>query len=188
MSTERKTYCLRVVMFSFIYGPYRGLYPRNSLSDSSEELLPRDSRGATMHMKLQGQKYMWPSLHLGKRLQISQLHNFRALPWEKALAPHSSTLAWKIPWTGEPGGLHSMGLLRVGHDWTTSLSRIGEGNGNPSQCSCLENPRDRGAWWAAVYGVARSRTWLKRLNSSNHGKMQEFGVTEIILEIYILTL
>ena len=70
-------------MFSFIYGPYRGLYPRNSLSDSSEELLPRDSRGATMHMKLQGQKYMWPSLHLGKRLQISQLHNFRALPWEK---------------------------------------------------------------------------------------------------------
>ena len=43
-----------------------------------------------------------------------------------------------------------------------SLSCIGEGNGNPLQCSCLENPRDRGAWWAAVYGVAQSRTWLKR--------------------------
>ena len=42
-----------------------------------------------------------------------------------------------------------------------SLSRIGEGNGNPLQCSCLENPRDGGAWWAAVYGVAQSRTWLK---------------------------
>ena len=58
--------------------------PGKSLSDSSEELLPRDSRGATMHMNLQGQKYMWPSVHLGKRLQISQLHNFRALPWENA--------------------------------------------------------------------------------------------------------
>ena len=48
-----------------------------------------------------------------------------------------------------------------------SLSCIGEGNGNPLQCSCLENPRDRGAWWAAVYGVAQSRTWLKRLSSSS---------------------
>ena len=42
----------------------------------------------------------------------------------------------------------------------------GEGNGNPLQCSCLENPRDGGAWWAAVYGVAQSRTRLKRLSSS----------------------
>ena len=48
-----------------------------------------------------------------------------------------------------------------------SLSRIGEGNGNPLQCSCLENARDRGAWWAAVYGVAQSRTRLKRLSSSS---------------------
>ena len=45
-----------------------------------------------------------------------------------------------------------------------SLSCIGEGNGNPLQCSCLENPRDRGAWWAAIYGVAQSRTWLKWLS------------------------
>ena len=48
-----------------------------------------------------------------------------------------------------------------------SLSCIGEGNDNPLQCSCLENPRDGGAWWAAVYGVAQSRTWLKRLSSSS---------------------
>ena len=47
------------------------------------------------------------------------------------------------------------------------LSCIGEGNGNPLQCSCLENPRDRGAWWAAVYGVAQSWTWLKRFSSSS---------------------
>ena len=47
-----------------------------------------------------------------------------------------------------------------------SLSCIGEGNGNPLQCSCLENPMDRGAWWAAVYGVVQSWTRLKRLSSS----------------------
>ena len=89
---------------------------------------------------------------------------------EKAMAPHSSTLAWKIPWTEEPGRLKFMWSLRVGHDWATSLlfslSCIGEGNGNPLQCSCLENPRDNRAWWAAVYGVAQSRTWLKQLSSS----------------------
>ena len=50
-----------------------------------------------------------------------------------------------------------------------SLSCIGEGNGNPLQCSCLENPRDRGAWWAAVYGVTQSWTWLKWLSSSSSG-------------------
>ena len=48
-----------------------------------------------------------------------------------------------------------------------SLSCIGEGNGSPLQCSYLENPRDRGAWWAAIYGVAQSRTQLKRLSSSS---------------------
>ena len=47
-----------------------------------------------------------------------------------------------------------------------SLSCIGKGNGNPLQCSCLENPRDGGAWWAAIYGVAQSQTRLKRLSSS----------------------
>ena len=89
---------------------------------------------------------------------------------EKAVAPHSSTLAWKIPWTQEPARLQSMGLLRVGHNWATSLhfslSCIGEGNGNPLQCSCLENPRDGGAWWAAICGVAQSWTRLKQLGGS----------------------
>ena len=61
------------------------------------------------------------------------------------MAPHFSILAWKIPWTEEPGRLQSMGLRRVGHD----------------------NPRDGGAWWAAVYGVAQSGTWLKWLSSSS---------------------
>ena len=156
------------------------------------------------------------------------------------MATHSSVLAWKIPGTGEPGGLPSLGSHRVGHDWSDlaaaavlfscfpgglqcgrpgfnpwvgkicrrawqptsvflpgkshgwrslvgyyspwgrkesdtterlhfdfSLSWTGEGNGNPLQYSCLENPRDGGAWWAAIYGVAQSRTWLKRLGSSS---------------------
>ena len=87
------------------------------------------------------------------------------------MATHSSTLAWKIPWTEEPGRLLSMGSHRVRHDWTTSLSLfifscIGEGNGSSLQCSCLENPREGGAWWAAVSGVAQSWTRLKRLSSS----------------------
>ena len=81
------------------------------------------------------------------------------------MAPCSSTLAWKIPWAEEPAGLQSMGSLES--DTTErlhfhfSLSCTGEGNGNPLQCSCLENLRDRGAWWAAVYGVVHSQTRLK---------------------------
>ena len=90
---------------------------------------------------------------------------------EKATAPHFSTLAWNIPRTEEPGGLQSMASLRVGHDWATSLSLFtfmhwgrkwqptpvflpGESQGQRSQ-------------WAAVYGVAQSRTRLKRLSSSS---------------------
>ena len=83
----------------------------------------------------------------------------------KAMTPHSSTFAWKIPWTEEPGRLQSMGSLESDMtEWLHfhfSLLCIGEGNGNPLQCSCLENPRDGGAWWAGVYGVAQSRTRLK---------------------------
>ena len=74
------------------------------------------------------------------------------------MATHSSTLAWQIPWTEEPGRLQSMGSPEVGHNSVTSLSCIGEGNGNPLQYSCLEDPRDRGAWWVAIYGVAQSGT------------------------------
>ena len=112
----------------------------------------------------------------GTLKSLLQDHNLKAsILWcsdffaEKAMAPYSSTLAWKIPWMEEPGRLQSMGSLRVGHDWETSLSFscIGEGNGNPLQCSCLENPRDGGAWWAAVYGVAQSRTRLKWLSCSS---------------------
>ena len=99
-----------------------------------------------------------------KRCSTSKIGRSEKGP-EKAMAPHSSTLAWKIPRMEEPGGVQSMGLLKS--DMTErlhfhfSLSCIGEGNGNPLQCSCLENPRDGGARCAAVYGVAQSRTRLK---------------------------
>ena len=64
-----------------------------------------------------------------------------------------------------------------------SLSCIGEGNGNPLQCSCLENPRDGGDWWAAVYGVTQSRTRLNRFSSGN----TPLYVCTASLSIYLLT-
>ena len=94
--------------------------------------------------------------------------HFHAL--EKEMATHSSVLAWKIPWMEEPGRLQSLGSIES--DMTEqfhfhfSLSCIGEGNGNPLQCSCLENPRDRGGWWAAIYAVAQSRKQLNQLSNS----------------------
>ena len=104
---------------------------------------------------------------------------------EKEMATHSRILAWRIPGTGEPGGLPSMGSHRVGHDWSDVVVVVvipggsviknlpanagdsglipglgrspEEGNGNPLQYSCLQSPMDRGAWWATVQGVARLR-------------------------------
>ena len=92
---------------------------------------------------------------------------------EKDMATHSSILAWRIPWTEEPGG-----LLSIGSQSWTRLKRlsmhacIGEGNGNPLHYSCLENPRDGGAWWAAICGVTQSRTQLKWLSSSSSKEEQ----------------
>ena len=111
--------------------------------------------------------------------------NIKAIPFvgssEKAMASHSSTLA--------PGKSHGRRSLVGCSPWGCeesdmterlhfhfSLSCIGEGNGNPLQCSCLENPRDGGAWWAAVYLVGQSRTRLKRLSSSRG----DFNICKIV--------
>ena len=87
-----------------------------------------------------------------KNLPAMQETQVQSLNWEdpleKGMATQSSILAWRIPGMEESGGLLSMG----------SHACIGEGYGNPLQCSCLENPRDGGAWWAVVYGVTQSRT------------------------------
>ena len=86
------------------------------------------------------------------------------------MATHSCTFAWRIPWMTlvgcSPWGREESDTTEHLH-FHFSLSCIGEGSGGPLQCSCLENPRDGGAWWAAVYGVAQSRTRLKRLSSSS---------------------
>ena len=104
---------------------------------------------------------------------------------EMAMAPHSVLLPGKShgrrslvgcsPW--DPEDLDTTERLH----FHFSLSYIGEGNGNPLQCSCLENPRDRGAWWAAVCGVAQSRTRLKRLSrnsSSSNGNPLQYSCLE----------
>ena len=89
----------------------------------------------------------------------------------------------EIPWMEKPDRLQSIGSQRVGHDWVTSLSFslscIGEGNGNPLRCSCLKNPRDGGAWWAAVYGVAHNRTWQKWLSSSSSSSLVMRGNCQV---------
>ena len=92
---------------------------------------------------------------------------------EKAMATNFSTLAWQIPWMEEPGRLQSMESLGVRHNWATSLFTFmhWRKHGNPLQCSCLENPRDGGAWWASIYGVAQSRIRLKRLSTSSSSRL-----------------
>ena len=90
---------------------------------------------------------------------------------EKAMAPHSSTFAWKIPWMEKLGGLQSMGLLRVKHDWVTSPSLFTFMHWRRKwQLTPVFLPGEsqgRGVWWAAVYGVAQSRTRLKWFSSSS---------------------
>ena len=87
---------------------------------------------------------------------------------------HSSTFAWKIPWTEEPGRLQSMGSLESDTtEWLHfyfSLSCIGEGNGNPLQCSCLENPRDRGAEFHGQRSLAGYSPWCLKESDMTEDK------------------
>ena len=88
------------------------------------------------------------------------------------MAPHSSTLAWKIPWTEEPGRLQSMGLrsqTRLSNfTFTFHFHALEKEMATHSSVLAWRISKDRGAWWAAVYGVAQSRTRLKRLSSSSY--------------------
>ena len=84
------------------------------------------------------------------------------------MAPHSSTLPWKIKWTEEPGRLQFMGLLRVRHDWVTSLWLVTFLHWRqPTPVFLPGETQGWGTRWAAVYGVAQSQTRLKRLSSSS---------------------
>ena len=106
--------------------------------------------------------------HTSHRELICKIYKEFNSTMEKAMAPPPVLLPGKSHGRRRPEGWSPWG--RWGSDTTEqlhfhfSLSCIGEGTGNPLQCSCLENPRDGGAWWAAVYGVTQSRTRLKRLS------------------------
>ena len=98
------------------------------------------------------------------------------MPMEKAMAPHPSTLAWKIPWTEDPGALQSMGSLGVRHDWATSLSLFTfmhwRSKWQPTPVFLPGESQGQGSLWAAIYGVAQSRTRLTWLSSSNDANSQ----------------
>ena len=95
---------------------------------------------------------------------------------ERAMAPHSSTLGWKIPWTEEPGGLQSIGLRRVGHNWATSLSLFTfmywRRKWQPTPVFLPGEFQGWGSLVAAVYGVTQSRTRLKWLSSRSWEEKQ----------------
>ena len=118
-------------------------------------------------------KWYWTSFYMliGCLYFIFHLWGCLVTQPEKAMAPTPVLLPGKsharrsLPGCG-PWGREESDRTEQLH-FPFSLSCIGEGNGSPLQCSCLENPRDGGAWWAAVYGVAQSRTRLKRLSCSS---------------------
>ena len=85
-----------------------------------------------------------------------------------ALLPGKSN-GWRSLVGCSPWGRKELDMTEQLH-FRFSLSCIGEGNGNPLQCSCLENPKDGGAWWVAIYAVAQSQTRLKRLSSSSSSR------------------
>ena len=122
--------------------------------------LPGESQGRWAAVYEVAQSWTWL-----KRLSSSSSRNLWS---EKAMAPHSSTLAWKIPWTEEPGRLQSMGSLRVWHDWATSLSLFTFLHWRRKwQPTPVFLPGESQGRWAAVYRVAQSQTRLKRLSSSS---------------------
>ena len=96
----------------------------------------------------------------------------------------SSSQVGCSPWG--PGELDTIERLH----FHFSLSCIGEGNGSPLQCSFLENPRDGGAWWAAIYGVAQSQTQLKRLSSSSSGAcvLSHFSRVQLFATLWTVVL
>ena len=112
----------------------------------------------------------WGQEHFPKEWVQSCCQGLRAPLWPlpgEGNGPHSSILAWKIPWAEEPGRLQSMGSQPVGHDWVTSLWLFTlmhwRRKWQPTPVFLPGESRDGGAWRAAVYGVAQSRTRLKRL-------------------------
>ena len=117
-----------------------------------------------------------------KKLLLSTEERKNMLGWKQILGnfrySHSSALAWKIPWTEEPGRLQSTGSLRVGHDWATSLSHFTfmHWRRQPTPVLLPGESQGWGSLVAAVYGVAQSRTRLKCLSSSSRVLQVSLGL------------
>ena len=121
-------------------------------------------------------KIDWFELLAAQQILRSLLQQHSSIPWHSAFFGESmqptpvllpgKSHGWRSLVGCSPWGLEELDTTERLH-FHFSLSCTGEGNGNPLQCSCLENPRDGRAWWAAVYGVAQSRTRLKQLSSSS---------------------
>ena len=111
-------------------------------------------------------------------LAFTQIYLLLSQQWQATpvLLPRKSH-GWRSLAGYSPWGRHESAVTERLH-FHFSLSRNGEGNGSPLQCSYLENPRESRAWWAAVYGVAQSRTRLKRLSSSSS------SISQVLLILY----
>ena len=150
-----------------------------NLSDPMDCSLP----GSSIHGIFQARVLEWGAIAFRVSFIAQLVKNLPAMQ-ETQVQSLGQEIPWKRRWqptpvflSGEPHGQRSLvGCSPWGHKESDtieqlpfhfSLSCIGEGNGNPLQCSCLENPRDGGAWWAAVYGVAQSQTRLRQLSSSS---------------------
>ena len=136
-----------------------------------------------------GRGAWWAAVHgvAKSRTRLSDFtftFHFHAL--EREMAPHSSVLAWRIPWTEEPGRLQSMGWRRVGHNWATSLSLFTfmhwRRKWQPTPVFLPGEFQGQGAWWAAIYGVAQSLTRLKQLSSSSSSQLTK---CQVLLKCYI---
>ena len=141
----------------------------------------------------------WFLPHIGRREEFFK-HLHPISPWERfrwqQLLPrrrqcHSTPVlltrkshGWRSLEGCSPWGRWGLEMTEQLH-FHFSLSRIGHGNGNPLQCSCLENPRDGGTWWAAVYGVAQSRTRLKRLSSSSSSSSSYSQEQQALLQLFL---
>ena len=120
--------------------------------------------GLKTFLKIKGHAYT----HTYTTQTSKKFYNLSFTNWRRQWHPTPVLLpgnshGWRSLVGCSPWGLEELDTTERLH-FHFSLSCIGEGNGSPLQCSCLENPRDEGVWWAAIYGVAQSRTWLKRLS------------------------
>ena len=146
-----------------------GIYRRNN---EYEKKTKTDSLSRRLGLQGDESKHIQRVMRLRptwKEIEFGKVYNYIcSYIWRRQQHPTPVLLPGKSHGRRSLEGCSPWG--RWGSDTTEwlhfhfSLSWIGEGNGNPLQCSCLENPRDGGAWWAAVYGIAQSRTWLKWLN------------------------